>query len=196
MLDPVFRHYCRNPRCRSKLAAPVENPRNAFCTTQCFVRFYRLRCIVCERDLSPGPANRRVCARASCRAEIRRFPLLYAFASPTTASSTGIVEGPPKTSTKSKPNLPVRVWGPSLPERSLHFARLPLDPDTAARVARANDPARIRRETAWNRAGKPEPIFGPDTAPLNLIGGYKFSGPPGRRPSRRGAALHCYVDNS
>jgi hypothetical protein len=178
MLDTVFRHYCRNPRCRSKLAAPVENPRRAFCATQCFASFYRSRCMVCERNLPPGAANRRVCARASCRAEIRRFPLLYALAGPTTAPSTKTVEGPQKTSIESRANLPDRMWGPSLSERSLHFASLPLDPDSAARVARANDPARIRRETAWNRAEQPKPIFTRNTPPLNLIGGYKFPDAP------------------
>lgn len=30
MTEPdAFRHYCRNPRCRSKLPAPVSNPREA-----------------------------------------------------------------------------------------------------------------------------------------------------------------------
>jgi hypothetical protein len=34
------RHYCRNPRCRSKLAAPVSNPREAFCTRGCYNTWY------------------------------------------------------------------------------------------------------------------------------------------------------------
>ena len=30
------RHYCRNPRCRTKLKVPVSNRRDAFCTRGCF----------------------------------------------------------------------------------------------------------------------------------------------------------------
>jgi hypothetical protein len=175
MLDTHFRHYCRNPRCRVKLSAPAENPRRAFCTPTCLSGFYRSRCVVCERELPPGPANRRVCRRTSCRAEVRRFLHLYALENPETAPATGNVERPSKTSIKSLSKMPVRTWGPSLSERSLNLALLPLDPDTAARVARANDPARLRPITAW---GRPPVIFGPNTPPLNLIGGHRFAGAP------------------
>jgi len=37
----VLRHYCRNPRCRSKLPDPVENTREAFCCRGCYRQFYR-----------------------------------------------------------------------------------------------------------------------------------------------------------
>ena len=47
------RHYCRNPKCRSKLKTPVENPREAFCALGCHSAFYRKRCLVCE-----GPMER------------------------------------------------------------------------------------------------------------------------------------------
>jgi hypothetical protein len=50
-----LRHYCRNPHCRMKLKAPVENDHAAFCCRGCFTRFYRRRCLVCERDLSRDP---------------------------------------------------------------------------------------------------------------------------------------------
>ena len=43
-----LRHYCRNPRCSSKLAKPVANPREAFCARGCYSSFYRKRCLVCE----------------------------------------------------------------------------------------------------------------------------------------------------
>jgi hypothetical protein len=56
------------------------------------------------------------------------------------------------------------------------LARLPLDRHTATCVARGNDPARLRRETAWGRAGQPKPIFGPDALPLNVAGGHQFPG--------------------
>jgi hypothetical protein len=46
-----MRHRCRNLRCRSRLKAPVSNPREAFCVRGCHTQFYRKRCIVCEKDL-------------------------------------------------------------------------------------------------------------------------------------------------
>jgi hypothetical protein len=72
-----LRHRCRNPHCRSKLPEPVENKHHAFCIAGCYQQFYRRRCVVCERELKPGPANRRLCKRSSCKAEFRRFPHLY-----------------------------------------------------------------------------------------------------------------------
>ena len=54
MLDPRFRHYCLNSRCRAKLAAPVEINRKAFCSTRCHAGFYRSHCLVCDRGLPPG----------------------------------------------------------------------------------------------------------------------------------------------
>jgi hypothetical protein len=73
------RHYCRNPRCRSKLPAPVENEHRAFCTRGCFEGFYRNRCRVCERDLRKtgkrGDAARMYCRPpANCRREAEKWP--------------------------------------------------------------------------------------------------------------------------
>jgi hypothetical protein len=80
------RRYCRNPRCRSKLLAPVENEHRAFCCRGCFEAFYRKRCLVCERDITVDPmtgrrralrqSHRKFCGR-KCRAEAARFPHVY-----------------------------------------------------------------------------------------------------------------------
>ena len=51
MFSETFRHYCGNPRCRSKLKAPVENMREAFCVRGCHTQYYRKRCIVCEQPM-------------------------------------------------------------------------------------------------------------------------------------------------
>jgi hypothetical protein len=190
MLNPL-RHYCRNPQCRAKLAEPVENERRAFCPHGCRERFYRNRCVVCERELSKGPANRKTCKRALCRNEYRRHPDLFAFfavAEPPPYPSAKTVEGPLKTSMKSRGILPLEtgrapawvvVAGPPLSPTAFRLAALPLDPDTEARTRRANDPARIRRQLAnWPRPNRPDPIFGPGISPLNLIGGYQFAGAP------------------
>jgi hypothetical protein len=76
------RHYCRNLHCRSKLKAPVENERDAFCTRGCFEIFYRTRCRVCERRLDADPmtggkrvadGRRRFCGR-KCASKARIDP--------------------------------------------------------------------------------------------------------------------------
>jgi hypothetical protein len=77
-----LRHYCRNPRCRSKLVEPVDNERRAFCTPGCHTTFYRNRC-------------------ASCRNEYQRFPHLFALAKRNPANDTGKPKRPSKTSIKS-----------------------------------------------------------------------------------------------
>jgi hypothetical protein len=77
-----LRHYCRNPRCRMKLPAPVENTHRAFCTRGCYESFYRNRCRVCERDLRKtgkrGDANRLYCRLPrDCRTEAGKWPQKY-----------------------------------------------------------------------------------------------------------------------
>jgi hypothetical protein len=72
-----LRHHCRNPRCRSKLPAPIANEGKAFCCRGCHRHFYRRRCVVCECELLRGPANRKLCRKARCRADYRKFQDLY-----------------------------------------------------------------------------------------------------------------------
>ena len=62
-----LRHRCRNPRCRSKLLAPVGNPREAFCTRGCHSSFYRKRCLVCEREMERRNERQLVCGKRRCR---------------------------------------------------------------------------------------------------------------------------------
>jgi hypothetical protein len=78
------RHYCRNPRCRMKLPAPVENHPRAFCCRGCYDSFFLNRCLVCERDTrvdpmtgQPRTRGRQFCGR-ECRSEKSRFPHVYA----------------------------------------------------------------------------------------------------------------------
>jgi hypothetical protein len=96
-----MRHYCRNPRCKMKLAEPVDNERRAFCTPSCHSSFYRQRCLVCEKELPAGRADRKLCKRASCRNEYRRFPHLFTFAGRKPALPTGRVEIASKTPIES-----------------------------------------------------------------------------------------------
>jgi hypothetical protein len=127
MTAPV-RHYCRNSRCRMKLAVPVDNERRAFCTPACHASFYRHRCIVCEKELPPGPANRKLCKSAKCRREYRRFPHVYHLA--------GNVQRPLETPIKS--SLATRPIAERASTTALRFSGLPRDPARAARVARDN----------------------------------------------------------
>jgi hypothetical protein len=76
------RRYCRNLKCRSKLPAPIENVRKAFCCRGCHESFYRNRCRVCERDLRKtgkrGDATRMYCRPpANCRREAEKWPEKY-----------------------------------------------------------------------------------------------------------------------
>jgi hypothetical protein len=84
------RHRCRNPRCRSKLPAPADNPHRAFCTRGCYESFYRSRCRVCEADLRKrdettgkakiGDAGRRYCRPPNkCRQEAAKWPQKYEY---------------------------------------------------------------------------------------------------------------------
>jgi hypothetical protein len=97
----AMKHYCRNPRCRMKLAEPVDNERRAFCTPRCHESFYRNRCLVCEKELPKGPADRKTCKRAACRSEYQRLPHLFAVAKRDPANDTGKAKRPSKTSIKS-----------------------------------------------------------------------------------------------
>ena len=68
---PELRHFCRNPRCRSKLPAPVSNPREAFCVRGCHSSFYRKRCLVCEEPLQRKREDQKICRKAKCRSTWR-----------------------------------------------------------------------------------------------------------------------------
>src|SRR6516162_4632612 len=72
------RHYCRNPRCWSKLPAPVENEHHAFCTPGCHASFYRSRCLVCEESMRRKRERQRLkSGHRRCEAEYRKFPRVY-----------------------------------------------------------------------------------------------------------------------
>jgi hypothetical protein len=103
-----LRHYCRNPRCRSKLKQPVENPRAAFCTHGCHSSFYLKRCLVCERPLVKKSTQQKVCFRNTCRRAFRQQKSYFGYrGSPSTtqpqevpilrASKWVVIAGPPLT---------------------------------------------------------------------------------------------------
>ena len=66
-----LRHYCRNPKCRTKLPNPAANPREAFCARGCHSGFYRSRGLVCEGPMVRKTEHQKVCRKSKCRNAFR-----------------------------------------------------------------------------------------------------------------------------
>ncbi len=150
----TLRHYCRNPRCHSKLKEPVDAHR-AFCTRGCHSSFYLKRCLVCENDKPAGStARRKLCRRPKCEGRYRKNSAHYSFLGADTASTANVPRSAQSTGTKSA-DFDDRPWhvvaGPKITACVYHCATLPVDPD---RVARVN---RIRKEIAWSKPRSPAP---------------------------------------
>lgn len=143
----ALRHFCRNPHCRSKLQEPTANLHRAFCVHGCHQQFYRLRCIVCEKELPPGRSDRRFCRKPSCRNQYYRNPVLFDFNAPKLGLGTGRAHLASKSSIKpgtfssDSGDRPWRIVaaGSAISANAYHCASLPIDPDTARRTAAAND---------------------------------------------------------
>jgi hypothetical protein len=77
-MSHALRHRCRNPHCRMKLPAPVDNEHHAFCCRGCHSSFYRSRCLVCENQMKRKRSDQRIkSGHGKCSAEYRRFPHVY-----------------------------------------------------------------------------------------------------------------------
>ena len=155
----TLRHYCRNPRCRSKLPLPASDPRKAFCTHGCHSSFYLKRCIVCENDKPAGStARRKLCRRPKCEGRYRKNSAHYSFLGADTTSAANVPRSAQSTGIKSadfddRPRY--IVAGSKISACVYHCAAQPLDADTANRIYAANSWDRIRREIAWCRAARP-----------------------------------------
>jgi hypothetical protein len=95
--EQKLRHYCRNPRCRMKLQAPVENPHRAFCTRGCYLGFFRTRCLVCEGAMQRKTETQLVCGKRKCRSTLKggagrfRYPTTHQVVGPLkSAANTGL----------------------------------------------------------------------------------------------------------
>ena len=75
------RTFCRNQRCRSKLAAPTDNHHKAFCTRYCYDQFYQWRCKVCEQPILKGRRRKQPhhCHATRCRRDFRRYSDAYLY---------------------------------------------------------------------------------------------------------------------
>ena len=91
-----LRHYCRNPRCRSKLTEPVDSDRRAFCSRGCHATYYRHRCVVCEKPITRTTETKRLCGSSKCAYAHKQDPEAYRFqgrigaSTPRSASETPI----------------------------------------------------------------------------------------------------------
>jgi hypothetical protein len=145
----TLRHYCRNPRCRSKLPSPASDPRKAFCTRGCHSSFYLKRCVVCEKSIEqPKRGGRRlVCKKAKCRSAVQNRNGGGGY--PASFSTKSIQKVPDFIGAKQplKPDRPYYiVAGPKISASAYHCASLPLGPETVTRVDAANDWRRISRQ--------------------------------------------------
>jgi hypothetical protein len=158
----TLRHYCRNPRCRSKLPSPASDPHKAFCTRGCHSSFYLKRCLVCENNKPAGStARRKLCRRPKCEGRYRKNNAHYSFLGADTAFAANASRNPIKSGIKSA-GLDDRPWhivaGPKISAGVYHCAAQPLDADTGNRIYAANNWDRIRRQIAWCLARPPIPV--------------------------------------
>jgi hypothetical protein len=127
----TLRHRCRNPRCRMKLKAPVENPHDAFCTRGCYTSFHRKRCVVCEAPMERKTEQQLVCGKRRCRNALQARQSQGRYL----ASSNGVspLESPIKPGIKidSAVDRPWRriIAGPPLTPNQFHCATVPDGPD-------------------------------------------------------------------
>jgi hypothetical protein len=126
-----LRHHCRNPRCRSKLKAPVTNPREAFCTRGCHGSFYLKRCRVCEEPIERAKRGARlICKKSKCR---NAFKDKSGFGRYAASSDAELISEKPVNKGAASPVKTRRAWfivaGPKLSPRSFHAATIPDGPE-------------------------------------------------------------------
>jgi hypothetical protein len=113
----------------------------AFCTAGCFASYFRNRCLVCERLYGRKAEHQWFCC-PKCRVEFNRHPERF---SGQTYRASVLLRGPQKSPIKGPGFGPtkagrgfVQIAGPELDPTALRLAAIPLDPEVAARIARAN----------------------------------------------------------
>jgi hypothetical protein len=162
----TMRHMCRNPRCRSRLAEPVENVRSAFCARGCHTQFYRSRCMACEQPMVRKSESQRICGRRKCRSDFRALTahsMLGRYLTPSGANSA--LETPDFIGLK--PPLGAdrpchQIAGPALSEIELRLVTV-----GAGRALADNAKANRRARTGKTLVG---------AVPVNIVGGYRFPG--------------------
>jgi hypothetical protein len=177
-----LRHRCRNLKCRMKLPAAVSNEREAFCCRTCYEIFYWRRCRVCECNIEqPKRGQRIICKKATCR---NAWKAKSGFGRYSPSSDAGITQKTIDSTGSKQPREPSRGWriiaGPPLTPSQLHCALVGACEAVDA-MGRSN--ARYWREA--NAAAEARCLIKRDSAPANVIGGYRFPDAPaiGLRPT-------------
>jgi hypothetical protein len=188
-----LRHYCRNPRCRSKLPSPVSNPREAFCTRGCYESFHLKRCRVCEQPLEAkyrkikngGDRTKFVrvqnsaqtCGAAECKRRWRERDGTGRFSAPKQASGY-----PGSQNLDLHQEVPISCGSNSAIQtaKNARTAIVPDGPDCAweggeYRRLQARDRARLREHF---RKLADQCLIQPHHSPVNILGGYRFPNAP------------------
>jgi hypothetical protein len=169
----TLRHYCRNPRCRSKLSAPVLNQREAFCARGCHSSFYRKRCVACEQRMERKRESQQLCGRRQCESQFKTLKahfMLGRYHPSSTAVEASRNPVKPDTFSPLKTDREWRqVAGPEQSERQLRLATA-----DANAVERSN---RTTNRHHWHTAGTAA-LIQRDAMPVNIVGGYKFPNAP------------------
>jgi len=130
--NAALRHYCRNPKCRTKLKQPVANSHKAFCCRGCHESFHLKRCLVCEAEKPPRSTERRkLCRRPKCQARYRQNRSLYAFSGSGTGHTANGVRNLDKSGvqTGTLSDRPWRIAAGRITAGQYHCATVPDGPD-------------------------------------------------------------------
>jgi hypothetical protein len=169
-----LRHRCRNPRCQSKLPTPVANPREAFCTKGCRSSFYRKRCVICEGEMARKTGNQLVCGKRRCRNALQAQKALGRYLPSSDAKLASKTLDFIDSKVPPKPDLPWRfVAGPELSPSALHCATVGAG-ETVEAINRTNG----RHWREYNAAAEARCSIKRNDVPVNVVGGYKFTGAP------------------
>jgi hypothetical protein len=173
-MSETARHHCR--RCRSKLSAAVENPRDAFCCRGCHRLFFAKRCLVCEKKMERTVGHQKLCRSIACRRgyrDIVAHGIEGKFGAKPQCKSDG---GSPSANPieigvrgSEKTDRPLRVIAGTLSDTGLHLNALPVDRVTAARINRLNREYSRGDSTTLIKRHHP---------PVNIVGGYRFPDAP------------------
>jgi hypothetical protein len=166
MTRAAERHMCRNPRCRSRLPAPISNPREAFCARGCHTQFYRKRCIACEQPMQRKRESQQLCGRRKCKNHFAALKAHFSLGRYHPSSAALDASGNPIKPSTSSPLKSDRGWrlvaGPLVDMR--------LATIVAADAVKQADTANRRH---WAQAGAAA-LMQRHHAPVNVVGGYKF----------------------
>lgn len=169
-----LRHFCRNPKCRSKLPEPVEGARRAFCTKGCFTSYYRSRCLVCEQPFKRKRENQYVCSRPACKPAFRGNRTQFdPFGHLDTKLTPVVLE------TSIKPGIKNGTWrtvAGKLTPAQFHCATVGGEEAVEA-INRTN----LRHWREYNAKREQVCLIKRHHPPVNILGGYKFPDAPSDR---------------